>query len=36
LKIKGPPGAEMELNPIFKDIEIELREWRPWGKIPPS
>jgi hypothetical protein len=26
LSIKGAPGSEMELNPVFEEIKIELRE----------
>jgi hypothetical protein len=35
LSNKGATGSEMELNPIFKEIN-RLRQWCLWGKIPPS
>ena len=32
---EGAPESEIELNPVYKEID-RLREWWSQGKIPPS
>jgi hypothetical protein len=35
LSIKGVPGSDMDMNPVFKDIILN-EGVVIWGKIPPT